>query len=60
MAQRLPSSEICVIRGKITLAVGNPYHSSLTRLSPSEMVDEVIENILKLNTGATPETAKDL
>ena len=42
------------------LAVGNSYHSSLTRLSPREMVDEVIENILKLNAGATPETAKDL
>ena len=42
------------------LAVGNSYHTSLTRLSPIEMVDEVIENILKLNTHAMPATAKDL
>lgn len=29
------------------LASGNSYHTSLTRKSPPEMVDEVIENILK-------------
>jgi hypothetical protein len=29
------------------LAVGNSYHTSLTRLSPEEMVDEVIGNIFK-------------
>jgi len=28
------------------LASGNSYHTSLTRKSPPEMVDEVIENIL--------------
>ena len=28
------------------LAVGNSYHTSLTRLSPQEMVDEVLTNIL--------------
>jgi hypothetical protein len=28
------------------LAVGNSYHTSLTRKSPGEMVDEVITNIL--------------
>ena len=28
------------------LAVGNSYHTSLTRKSPEEMVDEVITNIL--------------
>ena len=29
------------------LATGNSFHTSLTRKSPVEMVDEVIENILK-------------
>ena len=29
------------------LATGNSFHTSLTRKSPLEMVDEVIENILK-------------
>jgi hypothetical protein len=47
------------------LAVGNSYHTSLTRLSPIEMVDEVIENILKLKDGvpkdgASPKKPADL
>lgn len=29
------------------LATGNSYHSSLTRKSPPEMVDEVVDNIYK-------------
>lgn len=29
------------------MAVGNSFHTSLTRKSPPEMVDEVIDNILK-------------
>lgn len=29
------------------LAQGNSYHTSLTRKSPKEMVDEVVDNILK-------------
>jgi hypothetical protein len=29
------------------LAVGNSFHTSLTRKAPVEMVDEVVENILK-------------
>lgn len=29
------------------LASGNSFHTSLTRLSPEEMVNEVIENIMK-------------
>lgn len=29
------------------LAVGNSMHTSLTRKSPAEMVDEVLDNILK-------------
>jgi len=29
------------------LASGNSYHTSLTRKSPTEMVDEVVDNILK-------------
>jgi hypothetical protein len=29
------------------LATGNSFHTSLTRKSPTEMVDEVVENILK-------------
>jgi hypothetical protein len=30
-----------------TLAVGNSYHTSLTRKTPTEMVDEVMTNIFK-------------
>jgi hypothetical protein len=30
-----------------TMASGNSYHTSLTRKSPEEMVDEVINNIFK-------------
>jgi hypothetical protein len=33
------------------LASGNSYHTSLTRKSDVEMVDEVIENILKQKQG---------
>lgn len=29
------------------LATGNSFHTSLTRLSPKEMVDEVVDNIYK-------------
>ena len=29
------------------MAVGNSYHTSLTRKSPTEMVDEVLDNIFK-------------
>ena len=29
------------------LASGNSFHTSLTRKSPTEMVDEVVENIFK-------------
>jgi len=29
------------------LATGNSFHTSLTRLSPKEMVEEVVENIYK-------------
>jgi len=29
------------------LATGNSYHTSLTRFSPPEMVNEVVENIIK-------------
>ena len=29
------------------LATGNSYHTSLTRLSPKEMVNEVVDNIYK-------------
>lgn len=29
------------------MATGNSFHTSLTRLSPKEMVDEVIDNIYK-------------
>jgi uncharacterized lipoprotein YajG len=32
------------------LASGNSYHTSLTRISPQEMVNEVIDNILKQET----------
>jgi hypothetical protein len=34
---------------KFMVATGNSYHTSLTRLSPEEMVDEVIENIYSPN-----------
>lgn len=34
-------------RTNVALATGNSYHTSLTRKSQKEMVDEVIENILK-------------
>jgi hypothetical protein len=37
------------------LAVGNSYHTSLTRKSPEEMVDEVLTNILNLNTSKQTE-----
>lgn len=32
------------------MAVGNSHHTSLTRKSPPEMVDEVLDNIFKANT----------
>jgi hypothetical protein len=35
------------------LAVGNSYHTSLTRKSPEEMVDEVITNIFQASKGNT-------
>jgi hypothetical protein len=38
------------------LAVGNSFHTSLTRKSPEEMVDEVIGNVLK--APQTEKTAK--
>ena len=34
-------------RTEVALASGNSLHTSLTRKSPKEMVDEVIDNILK-------------
>ena len=34
-------------RTDVALATGNSYHTSLTRKSPKEMVDEVVDNILK-------------
>ncbi|MBL8320089.1 MAG: hypothetical protein JNJ42_16890 [Burkholderiaceae bacterium] len=34
-------------RTDVAVATGNSFHTSLTRLSPKEMVDEVIGNILK-------------
>lgn len=37
------------------LAVGNSYHTSLTRKSPEEMVDEVMTNIFK----ATKQTSQE-
>jgi hypothetical protein len=39
------------------LAVGNSYHTSLTRKSPEEMVDEVMTNILNAAKQATKEKA---
>ncbi|HMW17301.1 MAG TPA: hypothetical protein PKN13_05810 [Accumulibacter sp.] len=35
----------------LPLASGNSYHTSLTRLSPKEMVNEVIDNIYKKAAG---------
>jgi len=32
------------------LAEGNSYHTSLTRKSPEEMVDEILTNIFSVNT----------
>jgi hypothetical protein len=34
-------------KSNAALASGNSYHTSLTRKSPKEMVDEVVDNILK-------------
>ncbi len=34
-------------RSSVALATGNSYHTSLTRKSQKEMVDEVVDNILK-------------
>jgi len=34
-------------KSNFPLAQGNSYHTSLTRKSPKEMVDEVVDNILK-------------
>ena len=34
-------------KNDLPLTTGNSYHTSLTRKSPKEMVDEVIDNILK-------------
>lgn len=34
-------------KSNFPLATGNSYHTSLTRKSPKEMVDEVVDNILK-------------
>jgi hypothetical protein len=39
------------------MAVGNSFHTSLTRKSPDEMVDEVIGNILSAQNG--DKTAKN-
>lgn len=41
-----------------TLAVGNSYHTSLTRKSPTEMVDEVMANIFKGRVQNVAQTAK--
>jgi hypothetical protein len=38
------------------LAVGNSLHSSLTRKSPEEMVDEVLTNIFNAKAAPQPET----
>ena len=40
------------------LVVGNSYHTSLTRKSPEEMVDEVVTNIL--NTSKTNQTRRSV
>ena len=37
-------------RNHIAVATGNSFHTSLSRRSPNEMVDEVIDNILKQRT----------
>ncbi len=34
-------------QSEFPLATGNSYHTSLTRLSPKEMVNEVVDNIYK-------------
>src|SRR5512138_2212199 len=34
-------------RTDVAVAQGNSFHTSLTRKSPKEMVDEVVDNILK-------------
>lgn len=34
-------------RTNVALATGNSFHTSLTRKSPKEMVDEVVDNILR-------------
>jgi len=34
-------------RTEVAVAQGNSFHTSLTRKSPKEMVDEVVDNILK-------------
>jgi hypothetical protein len=34
-------------KSQLPLATGNSYHTSLTRKSPTEMVDEVVNNIVK-------------
>ena len=39
------------------LAVGNSYHTSMTRLSPQEMIDEVLGNILGLRSAPVGATA---
>jgi len=41
-----------------TLAVGNSYHTSLTRKNPTEMVDEVMANIFKGKVQNVAQTAK--
>lgn len=38
------------------LAIGNSLHTSLTRKSPEEMVDEVLTNIFKAKDGPVQET----
>lgn len=40
------------------LAVGNSYHSSLTRLSPEEMVNEVMTNIFNVAKPTTKPAAR--
>jgi len=41
-----------------TLAVGNSYHTSLTRKNPTEMVGEVMANIFKGKAQNVAQTAK--
>lgn len=38
-------------KNNLPLASGNSYHTSLTRLSPKEMVNEVIDNIYNKGSG---------